>query len=111
MTNRSWKEIKGKRLTPNARARVAARTKRLLDEIPLQELRRARELSQITLASAMGVAQSEVSKIEHRTDLYVSTLRNYIEAMGGSLEIVARFPDGEVKIQAFEEAMTASVIA
>ena len=66
----------------------------MLAELPLFELRRARELSQQDLAQVLGATQPEVSKIEHRTDLYVSTLRRYIEALGGQLEITARFPDG-----------------
>lgn len=64
--------------------------------MPLHELRRARELSQVALAEALDATQPEISKIEHRTDLYVSTLRRYIEAMGGRLDIVAHFPDGDV---------------
>jgi transcriptional regulator with XRE-family HTH domain len=70
----------------------------------LQELRVAREYSQQTLASAMGVPQSAISKIEKRTDSYVSTLRKYLRAMGGELKIVAAFPDGTlVEINQFQE--------
>lgn len=100
---RPWKDIKGK-ASAEVRNRAAARTQQMLDELPLGELRRAREFSQRTLAETMGVAQSEISKIEHRTDLYLSTLRSFIEAMGGELAIVARFPDGEVEISQFAEA-------
>jgi hypothetical protein len=50
--------------------------------------------------------QGSVSKLEHRTDMYISTLRSYVEAMGGQLEIVARFPDGSVKISKFEDLDT-----
>lgn len=101
--NRTWKEIKQRHASPEVRARAAERTRAMLAELPLAEMRRARDLSQQTLAATMGVAQSEVSKIEHRTDVYLSTLRSYIEAMGGELEIVARFPDGEVRVTQFEE--------
>jgi predicted transcriptional regulator len=66
-------------------------TKRHLDEI-----RRARGMTQMRLASAMGVSQAQVAKVEHQADLYVSTLRRFVEATGGALEIVARFPNGEV---------------
>jgi transcriptional regulator with XRE-family HTH domain len=79
----------------------------MLAELPLQELRRARELSQEELAKALGATQPEISKIEHRTDLYVSTLRRYIEAMGGRLEITAHFPDGAVRISQFHELESA----
>ena len=67
-------------------------------DMHLADLRRARELSQAELAEKLGVAQSEVSKVERRTDLYLSTLKKYIEAAGGQLEIVAHFPDSDVRI-------------
>ncbi|HEY7897262.1 MAG TPA: XRE family transcriptional regulator [Gemmatimonadaceae bacterium] len=102
-----WKEIKNKKLSPDARARVQERVATALAELPLHELRRARALSQVTLAELLNTTQPEVSKIEHRTDLYVSTLRRYVEAMGGELDIVARFPDGSVRINQFEGIGTA----
>ena len=74
--------------------------------MPLNELRRARAFTQTTLATTMETSQSEVSKIEQRTDCYVSTLRTFIEAMGGELDIVARFPDGAVKISQFSDLKT-----
>ena len=90
-------------MSPERRARVDARVRAALEEMPLQELRRARELSQSRLAELLEMTQPEVSKIEHRTDLYISTLRSYIEAMGGELEILARFPDGAtVRVTQFE---------
>ena len=99
---KNWKEIKHK-ASPEARAVMKARVAKVIDEMPLQELRRARRLSQVTIANTMGLAQPEVSKIEHRTDVYVSTLRSYVEAMGGELEIVARFPEGAVKVSQFTD--------
>jgi helix-turn-helix protein len=102
---RKFAELRAK-MSPDRRARNEARTQELLAEMPLNELRRARDLTQVTLAQAMGTAQGEISKIEQRTDCYVSTLRSYIEAMGGELEIVARFPDGAVKISQFGELKT-----
>ena len=75
----------------------------MLESMALAELRRARDLSQQALAAAMQVSQPEISKLEKRTDTYVSTLRKYIEALGGSLEIVARFPEGQVHITQFAE--------
>lgn len=74
--------------------------------MPLQELRHARNLSQEQLARTLSVKQAAVSKIEKRTDMYVSTLRNFIKAMGGDLEIIAKFPDGAVQISQFEEIGT-----
>ena len=59
----------------------------------LQELRRARELTQVRMAKSLGVAQKQISEIEKRTDMHISTLRRSIEAMGGKLSLVAEFPD------------------
>jgi predicted XRE-type DNA-binding protein len=84
-------------------AAVEARKRQLLAEMPLNELRRARQLSQEQLAEELGATQPEISKIEHRTDMYVSTLRRFVEAMGGQLEIIASFPDGAVRITQFQE--------
>lgn len=64
-------------------------------------LRQAQELSQDALAKALHVNQAAISKMERRTDMYISTLRNCIRAMGGELEIIATFPDGQVKIENF----------
>lgn len=72
--------------------------------MPLAELREARRLTQEELAGLLGNRQAAVSKVERRADMYVSTLRRYIEALGGELEIVARFPEGEVRITQFEES-------
>ena len=84
-------------------AAVAERKRELLAAMPLHELRRARQLSQEQLAEELGATQPEISKMEHRTDMYVSTLRRFVEAMGGELEIIARFPDGTVRISQFQE--------
>jgi len=91
------------RLSPGARARAQAQAKELLAEMPLNELRHARGLSQKMLAETLHVQQPSIAKLERRTDMYVSTLRSHIEAMGGQLEIVARFPDGAVKIGNFSD--------
>jgi transcriptional regulator with XRE-family HTH domain len=69
----------------------------------LGELRRARLLTQEQLARSMDTAQSAISRIEHQADLYVRTLRSYVEAMGGELEISAVFPEARVLITAFAE--------
>jgi transcriptional regulator with XRE-family HTH domain len=85
------------------RATVEARKKELLTAIPLQALRRARQLSQEQLAEELGATQPEISRIEDRIDMYVSTLRRFVEAMGGELEITARFPIGTVQITQFQK--------
>jgi transcriptional regulator with XRE-family HTH domain len=79
------------------------RAQTMLTEMPLQELRIAKELSQVKLAESLHVNQAAISKLERRTDMYISTLRSYIKAMGGDLEVIARFPDGEVRISNFAD--------
>jgi len=71
--------------------------------MPLDEIRKARQMTQAKLAEKLGVNQGEISKIEHRTDIYISTLAAYLEALGGKLEIRAVFPDREMRISQFEE--------
>jgi transcriptional regulator with XRE-family HTH domain len=90
-------------MSPAAQSRAEQRAQRMLVEMPLQELRHAKELSQARLAETLRVNQAAISKLERRTDMYISTLRAYVKAMGGDLEIVARFPDGEVRISNFAE--------
>jgi transcriptional regulator with XRE-family HTH domain len=90
-------------MSPESRARAEAKALAMLAEQPLNELRQARGLSQKVLAEVLHVQQPAIAKIEKRTDMYISTLRSHIEAMGGELEVVARFPDGSVKISNFSE--------
>jgi DNA-binding transcriptional regulator YiaG len=101
--HRKFSELRA-RMTPERRGRNQAERARLLAEMPLAELRQAQELTQTTIAELLETSQGEVSKIEKRTDMYVSTLRRYIEAMGGQLDVVARFPDGDVRITQFQTA-------
>ena len=92
-----------KDLTPERRARVDARKAALRAAMPLHELRQARAMTQKALGEALNVKQPAVAKLERRTDMYVSNLRAYIEAMGGRLNIVAEFPQGAVTITNFSE--------
>lgn len=101
--HRKFSELRAQ-MAPARRARNRAETARLLAEMPLSELRQAQALTQTTMAELLETSQGEVSKIEKRTDMYVSTLRRYIEAMGGQLDVVARFPDGDVRITQFQAA-------
>jgi len=89
------------RRSPESQARVEALHQKLRAQMPLHELRQAQALSQDTLARTLHVNQAAISKMERRTDMYISTLRNYISAMGGELEIIATFPEGQVKIENF----------
>jgi transcriptional regulator with XRE-family HTH domain len=83
--------------------KIAKRVRESLASMPLDEIRRARQMTQAKLAETFGVNQGEISKIEHRTDIYISTLAGYLEALGGKLEIRAVFPDREMRISQFEE--------
>ena len=89
------------RMTPKARELSHAKAQLMLDEMPLHELRQARGLSQKSLAELLKVQQPAVAKIEKRADIYISTLRQTIEAMGGQLDIIARFPEGDVRVNNF----------
>ena len=91
------------KLSPEANGRVERRVKELLGEMPLHELRAAKQKTQAQLATVLGVNQAAISKMERRADMYVSTLRSYVSAMGGELDIVARFPEGEVVLTQFKD--------
>jgi predicted transcriptional regulator len=93
-----------KTFTPERRARMAAKAAVLREEMTLEELRKSRSLSQEDLASAMVVGQPAVAKLEKRADMHVSNLRRYIEALGGTLEITARFNDASAVISKVGES-------
>ena len=87
-------EEKLESLSPQRRAKIAARTEELIaEEKSLGELRRARALTQKSLARKLGIGQESVSKLESRSDLMLSTLRSYVEALGGRLDLIAKFPN------------------
>jgi transcriptional regulator with XRE-family HTH domain len=91
------------KLPEDHREAIGKRTAELIaEEATLRQLRVARERSQVEMAEKLHIKQAAVSKLERRTDMYLSTLRNFIEAMGGQLEIIARFPDRAVRITQFE---------
>jgi transcriptional regulator with XRE-family HTH domain len=98
----SFRKIREK-MDPERQERIRKRTEELLAELPLHELRQARALSQQELAEVLGLNQATISKLERRTDMYLSSLRRFVEAMGGELEISARFPEGKVLIRLFED--------
>ncbi|MGH7083784.1 MAG: XRE family transcriptional regulator [Acetobacteraceae bacterium] len=80
-------------LSAEGRAKAAALTDMMERDLSLAELRRARAMTQDQLAADLHVGQASIAKLERRTDMYLSTLRRFVEAMGGELEIIARFPD------------------
>ncbi|MFZ4482312.1 MAG: XRE family transcriptional regulator [Rhodoferax sp.] len=91
------------RMSPESQKRAEIKAQVMLAEMPLNELRHARGPSQKMLADALNVQQPSIAKLEKRTDKYLSTLRSHIEAMGGQLEVVARFPDGASRISNFAD--------
>ena len=81
-------------LDPDRRRRIEERAAELIaEEMTLRELRKARQLTQARVAAELGISQDGVSRLEQRSDLLLSTLRKTVEAMGGSLTLIARFPD------------------
>jgi transcriptional regulator with XRE-family HTH domain len=83
-----------KQLSPARRGKIAARAAVLIaEERSLQELRQAHKLTQKRMAQVLGIGQDSVSRLEQRSDLLISTLRGYVEALGGRLSLVAEFPD------------------
>lgn len=104
MTARHTFENLRKGLSDKQRANVEHKVAALREEMTLAELRQARLLTQENLGETLNVGQTAIAKMEKRADMYVSNLRRFIEAMGGELDIVARFPDGgTVKIANFSE--------
>ena len=85
-------------MSPEARAEARRLADQDLKEMPLHELRAALRLTQQQLAKTLDMTQAAVSQLEKRTDIYLSTLENFVEAMGGTLEMYAVFPDGRVKL-------------
>jgi transcriptional regulator with XRE-family HTH domain len=88
--------------SPEVEAEIARRVKEAGGVMALYKVREARNLTQVNLAKVLNVNQGAVSRMEKRTDMYVSTLRNFIQAMGGQLQVKAIFPEGEVQIDQFE---------
>jgi transcriptional regulator with XRE-family HTH domain len=109
--HRSWSDDRKARLADPEIARRAAGARAELDRLELEyqrtlsQLRRARRLTQNQLAAALGVSQAQVSRIENQADLYLSTLRSYVEAMGGELHLRAVFPDGQAAIVSVNELL------
>jgi len=101
MTGRTPFQTLRAAMTPEQRARAEAKVAALREDMTLVELRQARQLTQENLGATLHVGQTAIAKMERRADMYVSNLRRFIEAMGGELDIVARFPDGAVKISNF----------
>ncbi len=91
------------KMPKNALKKADQLIEKMMLDMPLQELRQARSLSQERLAKLLDTKQANISRIEKRADMYISTLRSYVQAMGGELQIIAHFPEGNVRINQFQE--------
>ena len=100
--SKNFKELQAK-MSPGRRARNEAAAAKMIDEMALDELREARDLTQEQLARLLHVNQAAVSKMERRADMYITTLQGVVKAMGGRLEIRAIFPNGVVRINQFQD--------
>jgi DNA-binding XRE family transcriptional regulator len=99
---RPFKELRD-RMSPDARARVEQRVRKTLREMSLQELRQqVTGITQTELAELMEVTQGAISQLEGRHDVLLSKLASYVRALGGELQLIARFPDADVRITQFE---------
>lgn len=98
---KNFRTLQGK-MTPEARERSRQLSDKYRPEMGLDELREARAMTQQHLARILKVNQAAVSKTERRTDMYVSTLQDFVRAMGGELKITAVFPEGSVEIKQFQ---------
>ena len=96
--SQSWKSLKQTRLSTEARARVQARVQKALEERTLKSLRQDLELTQAQVSAVAAMTQSELSRLEGRDDHLTSTLRRYVEALGGKLEVTAVFGQRRVKL-------------
>ena len=86
------------KMSPDSQKRIKERTAQMHSEMALQELRQAMNLTQQELADLLQMNQAAISKLEHQSDMYVSTLRRFVAAMGGELRIIAHFPQGDVVV-------------
>jgi DNA-binding XRE family transcriptional regulator len=95
---RSWRSVRAERLDPAAIARVKRRARAQVEELTLQQLRRKMSKTQADVARTADMTQSELSRLESRGDHRISTLRRYVEALGGELEVIAVFGGRRVKL-------------
>ncbi|OPL18799.1 MAG: hypothetical protein AVO35_12970 [Candidatus Aegiribacteria sp. MLS_C] len=94
------------KMSPEAQKKAEERTREHLLEMEIRDIRKALDMTQIELARKLRVNQAAISKMEHQSDMFISTLRGILSAMGASLKIVSSFPEGEVLINQFEDVRT-----
>src|SRR5262245_40079793 len=99
---KSFDDLVKRITTKKTQAKAARRTKTLLGELLLREMRQLAGKSQQEVADALGIKQPSLSKLEKQVDMQISTLRKIVEALGGELDVLARFPKGTVRIDQFD---------
>jgi DNA-binding XRE family transcriptional regulator len=95
---KKWSEVRRK-LSPEREVRARSYVEAEMRRLPLAEVRKARAMTQTRLAEVLHVNQGAISKLEQRSDMYLSTLRSYVEALGGHLDVRAVFPNGEAVLE------------
>ena len=108
---KSFDELVNRTTTKRTRDRAAARTRELLGELLLGEIREHAGKSQRQVADALGIKQPSLSKLENQSDMQISTLRRIVNALGGELEVSARFPAGTVRIEPFNEKGSSETVS
>jgi plasmid maintenance system antidote protein VapI len=101
---KSFDDLVERTTTKRTRQQATRRTQELLGELLVSELRTMAGKSQRELAKILGIKQPSLSKLENQSDMQISTLRRIVQALGGELEVVARFPNGVVKIRQFSQS-------
>jgi transcriptional regulator with XRE-family HTH domain len=102
---KSFDQLANRIMSAKSRARGDRRTRKLLFELLLSEIRKLAGKSQGELAKKLGIKQPSLSKLENQDDMQISTLKKIIEALGGEVHIVARFPSGNVRIRQFDDRL------
>jgi transcriptional regulator with XRE-family HTH domain len=105
---KNFRELR-KKMSPEARKKAHVLAQKYSEAMPLDELRAARQMTQEHLAKLLGTKQAAISKMERRTDMYLSTLQSFVKAMGGRLRIEAVFPEGAVEINQFRQLRKSKV--
>jgi plasmid maintenance system antidote protein VapI len=101
---KSFDELVKRTTTKKTQAKAARRTQELLGELLLSEVRELTGKSQSEVAATLGIKQPSLSKLEKQRDIQISTLQKIVKALGGELQVLAKFPKGTVKIDQFDAA-------
>jgi hypothetical protein len=104
---KKFRDLVSRTMDVGEQARASDRARAMLTEMSLAELRKARELSQLEMAKKLKTTQSSISRLEHQADMYLSTLREYVEASGGHLDLIVRYRNTEFRLSQFADLASA----